>query len=104
LEWDKPIDFKILLVSNIGWTFSIVSRINDLFSFNNSFLLSAYLNKEDMVWNKKYKALAARNSFLHLAISFNNEISLSVMASHLIILEMSFFFQLDNVLLGIVDL
>jgi hypothetical protein len=57
-----------------------------------------------MVWNKKYKALAALNSFLHLAISFNNEISSSVMASHPIILEMSFFFQLDNVLLGIVDL
>jgi len=70
------------LVPNIGWTFSILLRITVLWSLNNSSLLSACLNKEDMVWNKKYKALAALNSFLLLAISFDNEISSSVMASH----------------------
>ena len=71
----NPIDFRIRLVPRIAWVFLIVSRINDLFSCNNSFLLSAYLNKEDMVWNRKYKALAALNSFLLLAISFNTETS-----------------------------
>jgi hypothetical protein len=67
-------------------------------------LLSAYLNNEVMVWNRKYKALAALNSFLLLAISFNTKTSFPERESHPIILEMSFFFQLDKVLLGIVVL
>ncbi len=91
------------MVPNIGWTFSIVLRITVLWSLNNSFLLSAYLNKEVMVWNRKYKALAALNSFLHLAIPFNTETSFTERESHPIIIEMSFLFQLDKVLLGIVD-
>ena len=66
-------------------------------------LLSACLNKEVMVWNKKYKALAGLNSFLHLAISFNTETSFTERESHPIIREMSFLFQFDKVLLGIVD-
>ena len=56
-----------------------------------------------MVWNKKYKALAAQNSFLLLAISFNTETSFPERESQPIILEMSFLFQFDKVLLGIVD-
>ena len=47
--------------------------------------------------------LAALNSFLHLAISFSSEISFPERESQPIILEMSFLFQLDKVLLGIVD-
>jgi len=55
-----------------------------------------------MVWNKKYKALAALNSFLLLAISFNTKTSFE-RESQPIIIEMSFLFQFDKVLLGIVD-
>ena len=80
----------------IGWTFSIVLRINDLLSLNNSSLLSACLNKEVMVWNRKYKALAALNSFLHLAISFSSAISFPKIESHPIILEMYLLFQFDK--------
>ena len=80
----------------------MVLRITVLLSCNNSSLLSANLNKEVMVWNRKYKALAALNSFLHLAISFNTETSFTERESQPIILEMSFLFQFDKVLLGIV--
>ena len=47
--------------------------------------------------------LAALNSFLLLAISFNTETSFTERASLPIILEMSLLFQFDKVLLGIVD-
>ena len=50
-----------------------------------------------------YSALAALNSFLHLANSFNTETSFPKRESHSLILEISFFFQLDKVILGIVD-
>ena len=78
-------------------------RITVLLSLNNSSLLSACLNKEVMVWNKQYKALAALNSFLLLAIAFNTETSFTERESQPIILEMSLLFQFDKVLLGIVD-
>jgi hypothetical protein len=45
----------------------------------------------------------ALNSFLHLAISFSSEISFPERESQPIIPEMSFLFQLDKVLLGILD-
>jgi hypothetical protein len=61
------------------------------------------VNKEVMVWNRKYKALAALNSFLLLAISFNTKTSFPERESQPIILEISFLFQFDKVLLGIVD-
>ena len=56
-----------------------------------------------MVSNTKYGALVALNGFLHLAISFNTETPFPERESHPIILEMSFLFQFDKVLLGIVD-
>jgi len=47
---------------------------------------------------------ATEPSFLLLAISFNTETSFPERDSQPIIVEMSFFFQLDKVLLGTVDL
>ena len=47
--------------------------------------------------------LAALNSFLLLAISFNTETSFPERESHPIILKMSLLFQFDKVLLEMVD-
>lgn len=44
-------------------------------------MLSADLNKEVIMWRKKYKALVALNSFLLIAISFNTETSFTERAS-----------------------
>ena len=75
-----------------------------MYSFNNSALFSACLNRVEIVEKTKYKALAATSNFLLVTICLNRLISLSASVSHPIMVATSLVFQLCKVLLGIIDL